>query len=64
MRFKNFINVDNLKTFKYSIEKTMFLIKYDKKKINEIVNELIDSNAWKIWKENKMIVVKKFFDWL
>ena len=45
MKFKDFTNVDNLKAFKYSIEKTTFLIKYDKKRINEIVNELINSNA-------------------
>ena len=45
MKFKNFINVDNLKTFKYSVERTTLLIKYDKKKINEIINELTDLNA-------------------
>ena len=45
MKFKDFTNVDNLKVFKYSIEKITFLIKYDEKRINEIVNELIDSNA-------------------
>ena len=45
MKFKDFTNIDNLKTFKYSIERTTLLIKYDEKKINEIVNELIDSNA-------------------
>ena len=45
MRFKDFTNVDNLKAFKYSIERITFLIKYDEKKINEIVNELIDSNT-------------------
>ena len=62
MKFKDFTNVDNLKTFKYSTERTTFLIKYDEKKTNEIVNELIDSDAWKIWKENETIVAKKFFD--
>ena len=45
MKFKNFMNVDNLKTFRYSIEKTTLLIKYNEKKVNEIVNELTDLNA-------------------
>ena len=45
MRFKDFTNVNNLKMFKYSIEKTTLLIKYDEQKVNEIINKLIDLSA-------------------
>ena len=63
MKFRNFTDVDSLKAFRYSIERTTFLIEYDEKRINEIVDELTGSNAWEIWKENETIVAEEFFDW-
>ena len=45
MKFKDFTNVDNLKAFRYPAERITLLIKYDEKRINEIVDELINSDA-------------------